>query len=233
MAKLIEITVLAVLLFSLVGQGAFAEPNHDLSNSNENRGGKQATHDNTNTENNCQENTDNQNTDSAPSGSVLVLNIKHHVTNDEDSGFYGYWALDNYEKHIKIWQTSLGNFYVVTNYEGTWQTFAGALSPGAGVAESKDASGCFEGGYVATFSGTFTPGDHSTHGDIGTFDYGGTKADILKGSGQIGNPPHFSYLDTYFSSTSNFNYINWGWDYHFDSQLWHNFSTGSYGDIIV
>jgi len=245
-AKLVEIIALAVLLFSLVGQGAFAESNPDSSNSNENSGGEQANNDNADSGNSCQENTDNENTDnentnSVPSGSVLVLNIKHHVTNDEDSGNVGYWALDNYEKQIKIWQTSPGNFLVVTKYEGTWHTFAGALSPGLGTLQSKDASGCFEGGYVATFSGTFAPGTHKTHGNIGTFDYGGTKADILKGTygnGQTGDPAHFNYLSTYFtgvpvSGPGSFNEDPWGWDYHFGSQLWHNFSTGTTGDILV
>lgn len=93
-----------------------------------------------------------------PHGSTLILNINYKVTNDEDSGNVGYWALDNYNKHVQVWQSPTGTFYAVTRYNGNWNTFAGAQSPGAGTLQSKDASGTFQGGYVATFTGTFTPG---------------------------------------------------------------------------
>ena len=228
--------MLALLSLSTIGNNAFASSSHESSEHNENSDVKHFDDDKNNHENNCEEN-DNGNTQTAPSGSVLVLNIKHKVTNDEDSGNVGYWALDNYERHVKVWRTSDGNFYVVTEYEGTWQTFTDALSPGIGATESKNASGCIVGGYVGTFSGTFTPGSHKTYGDIGTFDYGGTKSDILLGTygaGQVGSTTPFSYLNTYFTGVgSSFNYIHWGWDYHFGHQLWHNFDTGTTGDIVV
>ena len=92
--------------------------------------------------------------DEIPDGSVLVLNINHKVVNDEDSGNVGYWALDNYNRQIKVWELPDGSFYVRTKYEGKWQTFEGAKSPGAGVVQSKDASGEFKGGYTATFTAT-------------------------------------------------------------------------------
>src|SRR5579864_3407263 len=53
-----------------------------------------------------------------PDGSVLMLNINFKVTNDEDSGFAGYWALDNYHKHVQVWQIPDGSFYAVVRYEG-------------------------------------------------------------------------------------------------------------------
>lgn len=171
-----------------------------------------------------------------PSGSKLILDITYKVTNDEDSGFVGYWALDDYNKHVQVWQVPDGSFYEVARYEGTWHTFAGALSPQAGTAESADASGTFEGGYVATFTGTFTPGTLKTHGNVGTFDFGGSRADILLGTygaGQTGPTTPFSFLSTYFPSSAGFSQPSWGWTYHYKSQTWNNFSYGSTGDIVV
>ena len=53
------------------------------------------------------------NSGNVPSGSILVLDITHKVTNDEDSGNVGYWALDNYNKHVQVWQAPDGTFYAV------------------------------------------------------------------------------------------------------------------------
>ncbi len=171
--------------------------------------------------------------DSLPDGSVLVLNIKHKVVNDEDSGNVGYWALDNYNRQIKVWKLPDGTFYVRTKYEGKWKTFAGALSPGSGAVQSKDASGGFKGGYTATFDATsVTP----TFGNIGTFDYGGTKADVLLGTygaGQTGPTTPFSWSSTYFSGVSNFDYIHWGWTYKYKNQKWINSDAVTTGDIIA
>lgn len=171
-----------------------------------------------------------------PSGSKLLLNIELKVANDEDSGFHGYWALDNYDKKVQVWQVPDGSFYAVVGYEGKWQTFAGALSPQNGVPETSDASGTFEGGYNATFTGTFTPGGKKTNGFIGSFDFGGTKADILLGTygaGQTGPTTPYSYLGAYFTGVSNFAQPNWGWTYHYKSQAWYNYASGSSGDIVV
>jgi len=168
-----------------------------------------------------------------PSGSVLVLNINHKVINDEDSGNVGYWALDNYNKHVQVWEAPDGTFYVVARYAGKWYTFEGALSPGAGIVQSKNASGTFEGGYVATFTAT---GYTSAFGNIGTYDYGGTKADVLLGTygdGQTGPTTPFSFLSTYFTEAAGFTYINWGWTYNYRSQTWNNFDYGTTGDIVV
>jgi hypothetical protein len=167
-----------------------------------------------------------------PEGSVLVLNITYKVTNDEDSGNVGYWALDSYNKQLQVWQVPDGSFYAIARYEGKWQTFEGALSPGAGVAFTMDGSGTFKGGYVATFdSETFT----SAFGNIGTYDFGGTEADVLLGSygsGQTGAPTAFDALGTYFPGYSSFTYKSWGWTYRYQDQRWFNFDTGTSGDIV-
>ena len=201
------LAVVAATVLAPVGT-AFAQPTHPTAGSFVNAGG-------------------------VPPGSVLVLNITHKVTNDEDSGNVGYWALDNYNKHVQIWQIPDGTFYVVARYSGTWMTFAGALSPGAGVPQSKDGRGTFDGGYTATFTAT---GFTSAFGNIGKFDYGGTKADVLLGTygaGQTGPTSPFSFLSAYFTGVSGFTYINWGWSYRYRSQTWNNFDYGTTGDIVL
>ena len=170
-----------------------------------------------------------------PHGSSLILDINYKVTNDEDSGFLGYWALDDYVKHIKIWKVPDGSFYALVQYDGRFHTFAGVPSPQNGVPEPKTATGEFSGGYVATFTGTFSPA-LATRGDMGKFDFGGSKADILLGTygnGQAGSITPFSYLDHYFTGIGSFNEDPWGWTYHYKNQSWSNLSTGSSGDIVT
>lgn len=200
--------IIALIVVSAVVSVSFAKPTQPVHGSFVNEGG-------------------------VPDESVLVLDITHKVTNDEDSGIVGYWALDNYNKQVQVWQAPDGTFYAVASYTGKWQTFAGALSPGAGIVQSHDASGTFEGGYTAKFSATsVTP----AFGNIETFDYGGTKADVLLGTygaGQTGPITPFSYLNKYFTGVSGFAYLNWGWMYHYRSQTWNNYDYGNTGDIVV
>ena len=172
-----------------------------------------------------------------PEGSVLVLDVTLKVINDEDSGLAGYWAIDNYNRQIQVWQIPDGSFYAVAKYEGKWQTFAEVPSPGNTGTASKDASGTFHGGYVATFNGTLKADPTlSVNGNIGTFDYGGSKADVLKGTysaGQTGPTNIFSWINTYFTGVSNFSQPNWGWTYNYKEQTWNNYDYGTTGDIVV
>ena len=197
MRKQTVLVVLAALaLLLLVGMPALAQPTHSTWGSFVNAGG-------------------------VPAGSTLVVNVTYKVTNDEDSGNAGYWALDSYNKQLQV-----------------WQTFAGALSPGSGVTQTRDASGLFEGGYVATFefSGTINPGGYKANGNIGAFDLQGTKTDVLLGTygaGQTGPPEPVSVLGLYFPGYQPFDYINWGWTYHYRNQSWNNFDLSpASGDIV-
>ncbi|MFH0978326.1 MAG: hypothetical protein V1837_03405 [Candidatus Woesearchaeota archaeon] len=170
-----------------------------------------------------------------PAGSKLIVDITYKVANDEDSGNVGYWALDSYNKHVQVWQAPDGLNYVVARYTGKSQTFAGALSPGVGATEGKDATVNFEGGYIASFTGTLDA-TKQTHGNIGTFDFGGTKADVLLGSygaGQTGPSSPYSFLSDYFPGYSGFSQPNWGWTYHYRSQSWNNFYYGTTGDVVA
>ena len=212
MKKLAVLTAVAAFLgFMCLGGPALAKPTHPTFGTFVNASG-------------------------VPVGSVLVLNISYKVKNDEDSGNVGYWALGDYNKQAQVWKTPDGNFYIVARYVGKWHTFEGALSPGLGTLESADASGSFEGGYTATFTGTFDPtGEYKVKGYIGTFDFGGTKDDVLLGTygnGQNGDANPFNFLAAYVPDWDNFHYVNWGWTYHYKSQTWNNFDYGTTGDIV-
>lgn len=180
-----------------------------------------------------------QNDAQPPAGSKLIINAVMKVTNDEDSGFVGYWALDAYNKHIRVWQTPSGYYYAVATYDGQWQTFSEALSPGNGVTEPSNGSGPMIGGYVLTFDGTLlNPPSVPTHGNIGTYDFGGTKSDVLLGkyaNGQVGDSSPTDWVNLYFSGVSNENEPVWGWQYRYPTQTWCNTSVlpkGS-GDIVT
>jgi hypothetical protein len=182
---------------------------------------------------------------SQPKGSTLVLDIKHAVQNDEDSGLAGYWALDYYTVHLQVWKVTDGSYYAIKTYDGIFQTPQGANSPGATspTIEQQSAFGDFSGGYVATFTDTSTinPSGYPTHGNIGTFNYGGTTADILLGISSAGDPSHFNFLSAYFPGYAGFTQPSWGWVYSLDEQFqsstsvntWCNFSSGNAGNIFV
>ena len=111
-----------------------------------------------------------------PAGAIQVINITYDVTNDEDSGMVGYWALDNYNRVFQVWQLPDGTFYALGNYNGKWQTFAGARSPGVGVVQGSDATGTMHGGWTGTFNAASCT---STFGNVGSFDFGGTKEEVI------------------------------------------------------
>lgn len=149
-----------------------------------------------------------------------VMNIAFKVNNDEDSGFVGYWAIDNINRLVQVWQdpTTPTNFYVFANYAGSFTTFAGACSPMTGATETATASGTFQGGYFGMFSDSVDtiPSNGVANGNLGTFDFGGTQGDILLcsyGAGQTGPTSAFDWFGYYFPSGTSFNEFIWGWTY--------------------
>lgn len=157
-------------------------------------------------------------------GAKQILDVSLIAQNDEDSGIGGYWALDHFkEQHIQVWKLADNSFYVLKKYDGIFVTPAGGLDPGTGTHLQNESSfGEITGGYVATMNGTFAPGTNPTHGNIGTFNYGGTMADILLntyGNGQTGDTHAYDWTSAYFSSTSDFNQIHWGWSYKLDPEF--------------
>jgi hypothetical protein len=185
-----------------------------------------------------------------------IINARMTIHNDEDSGLVGYWALDNFVESFVIWQnndTTPNTFCALDQYSGTWKTFAGALSPQNGVEEPNGASGSMNAAIVKIFTGTFLgpyckatktytcSGTYSakpTTGNIGSFNLGGTKSQILLGTytkQKAFNPT--SFLTFYFKTPSIISEPAWSWVYALGNgvgygNMWVNDLTGSFGDIL-
>ncbi len=170
-----------------------------------------------------------------PNG-TLVINITMKVINDADSGFGGYWALDNYVKHIQVIQTSpaaqdtgVATFCATASYQGDFTTYAGT-SPSGNSTVGAGVVGTFQGGYiVSNFTGVLkaTP-DYKTRGSIGTFNYNCDSTGCGSGNVFDWTAAYFSTNDLAVGSNDNF----WGWTYHAGNNgSWVNSSGGSTGDV--
>ena len=184
-------------------------------------------------------------------GSTLpkcVINVKWKVHSNQDAGAVGYWALTSYVRRLQVWAVPAAarasahtHFIAIARDKGTWATWArGSLSPQNGVRQRHDDHGTFQGGFVATFRGQFNHGAHArkTHGEIGPFDFGGTRSDVLKGrydKGQVGNKTSFDFAKSYFANVTEYTMTNWGWDYFTrdKKQRWQNTMQGNHGDIVL
>ncbi len=174
-----------------------------------------------------------------PRGSqpLKVLTLTWKAVGDEDSGAVGYWAMDSYLNVLTVWQlragTYAGQFYFTHGYGGVFQVPQGALSPNVGTVEPAAGYGTMSGGSVGFLSGvTFTPGANLVMGNLGTFNYGGTTSDILKGSygnGQTGSTTPYSWVSTYFTGTPSETY-NWGWSYQLNKYFWTSGTQTSSGN---
>ena len=154
----------------------------------------------------------------------LVMNITYKVLNNPDSGVAGnYWALDEMNRHVQVWQTGPTSYRAVVSDEGKFTTFVGTTSPGGTGTIASEVTGTLHGGYDATFDAPAVV--DAKNGNLGTIDYEGDSS---------GNTPGYvSWLDTYFPGYSAFTQDPWGWTYHYQNQVWVNSSAGNSGDIVV
>lgn len=182
--------------------------------------------------------------------STPVINVAMQVRNDEDSGLVGYWALDDFQQSNIVWENPTTNpptFCALLQYSGEWQTFQGALSPETGATQASDGSGPLTGGIVAYFTSSAFLGQKSTKpltGFIGMFDYGGTRADILKGTyaTQTGDTSRVYFLSFYFTGGTaiqqSMNEPAWAFTYTQQGgsgygSMWVNALSGNFGDILT
>lgn len=157
----------------------------------------------------------------------LVIDVKHKVVNDGDSGVTRYWAYDAYKKHIQVWQTGPTTFCVVVQYDGKFTSTAGPSPMGtdsdgivAGI------TGTMTGGYRATITGALNPNPaYKKKGNLGTFDYG------WNGDPNLSAPNRFDWVETYFQAGNIFDFVWWGWAYNGGEHgIWFN-TAGNGGDI--
>lgn len=158
------------------------------------------------------------------SGGLLVINVIMRVSNDDDSGLNGYWAEDNYQKHIQVWKVGATTFCAVVRYIGSFSTYEGP-SPGNTDTIAAGIKGTFQGGYSANITGSLDPSPlYKTRGNIGQFDFN------CDGSGNC--PDYVNWVDEYFNDGWGFTYQWWGYVYHGGKNgTWVNSSDGNEGDI--
>lgn len=168
------------------------------------------------------------------SGSTLMVNAVVKVVNDEDSGYQGYWAIDNYTLNVKIWQEPNGTFFFALLYRGTATTYAGVLAPGISGTEQGKGVAHFAGYVAGFFSGKFVPSE-ATHGFLGTFSYSGSPS--LLGSYSTAKAPPNSidwlavYSPGYSVSSETFSLT-----YFYQGQVWidaYNVPAADSGNIVV
>jgi hypothetical protein len=144
----------------------------------------------------------------------VVINVEEKVKNDVDSGYGGNWAIDNYTRHIKVWQTDDNDpttWCATLTYDGKFNAAEGATGPGGTGTIGPGVQGEMRGGYRATFNGTLkTLPLWPTHGSVGTVDYG---CDI---TGATCN--YLSWPGQYFDGVTNFVQTWWGWIYKADKK---------------
>lgn len=157
-------------------------------------------------------------------GGELVVDMEQNVLNDHDSGVAGNsWALDAYEREIRVWQTGVNTFCAIVRYDGEFVTLAGT-SPGGSSTVAAGVEGDLEGGYRTTaFTATFAP-TRPTEGDLGTFDYG---CDVSPSC-----PGRVSWFGFYFTNISGLDLAWWGWSYDAgENGFWVNSIDGNSGEI--
>lgn len=157
-----------------------------------------------------------------------IINATEKVKNDVDSGVGGvYWAFDDLNRQIKVWQMDDGTFCALVRYEGNFTTIAGP-SPQGTETVSDGWKGSFQGGYRAIITGNLLPTPTwATKGFVGNVDYGCTKS----GDCSLG---YVDWVKQYFNHDSNtgFSQTWWGWIYHGGIHgTWVNASSGNAGDI--
>ena len=110
--------------------------------------------------------------------SASSFDITLNITNSLAIGNYGYWALGNYTQTIYGIQTGNTTYSILSTYKGTWRSIKGARNPITGQLEPTNASGTFTEVYNATLPGKLNT-TLKLNGYIGTFNDGGTFADIV------------------------------------------------------
>jgi len=158
-----------------------------------------------------------------------VVNATHKVVDSVDSGLAGYWASEDYNRRIQLWDQGGDTYCAIVSYQGHFTGVAGQQSPGNTETLDGDESGAFEGGYRMEISGDLrAEPSWPTRGHVGVVDYECTTpvGFVVSCPGQV------NWIAQYFESGYAYGYEWWGWIYHGDRQgTWINSSDGNSGDI--
>lgn len=176
---------------------------------------------------------------------TLVVNVHYKVLNDLDTttpiGNVTYdWAVDNYNRHVLVYQTGTNTFCAVTSSKGTFTTLAGHSPAGTDTIPA-GITGKFKGGYVSNqFHGTLlaTPLSPTT-GDLGTKDFA-CVASANHDNATKTCPGTFDWFSQYFTADSGADWalVKYSFTYHAkDHGTWSDRLSGGtirmHGDIVA
>lgn len=167
-------------------------------------------------------------------GSTLMVNAVVKIINDEDSGYQGYWAIDNYTLNVKIWQEPNRTYFFAFLYRGTATTYAGIPAPGTIGTENGKGVAHFSGYVAGLFSGTFST-TTAAFGFLGMYNYGGSPSLLGLYSTATAAPHSTDWLAVYFPGYSVIS-ETFSLSYFYHGQVWvdaYNVSAADSGNIIV
>ena len=158
-----------------------------------------------------------------------VVNVTHKVVDSVDPGVAGYWASEDYNRRIQLWDQGGGVYCAIVSYQGHFTGVAGQQSPYNTEPLDGDEDGAFQGGYRMIISGDLlTEPSWPTRGPVDTVDYECTTPVGFA----VDCPGAVNWIDQYFEPGYAYEYEWWGWIYHGGRHgTWVNSSDGNAGDI--
>lgn len=146
-----------------------------------------------------------------------LVSVNYKILNDGDAqyGTGKFWAMDSFNRNLKVYDLGKGNYCAIVSESGKFVTQPGIGSPlptdyttftfaplDGGI------TGTVEGGYVALFTATAFNPTLATHGNLPTSDY------MCNTDPNCTNA--FDWAAAYFTdaNSSSLNLTNWGWVYH-------------------
>jgi hypothetical protein len=152
---------------------------------------------------------------------IVTVRLSDRPDSGEDGNT---WALDNLRRQAVVTQTSPGVYSVVVEDIGTFVTIDGEKTPG-----DDDGADVFDGSVVGTVKGGFTATVEAP-AEWATFNRSG-----LSGAPSMGaDMSSAALLEAMFDDGSaevTAIFTDWGWDYRYQNQAWHNAKGGNEGNI--
>lgn len=170
---------------------------------------------------------------SCPIVSDKIMNIHFNVSNSEDLGTCGYWAIDNFTVHLVVWIMPDDQLYANATVVGTWSTIKNARSPQTCVLQARNAIGKLTGFVNGKFPIGTTIVTPLKFGNTGTVDFNGNYADLLLPSGSQTETERLTdYISSLFSAP--LIVLVASANYYLDEQLlWVDTTAGAVGDVII
>lgn len=152
--------------------------------------------------------------------------VTHTATNGLDIGEAGNWALDDFTRTIRVWETAPNHFCAIVEYEGIANAVEGQTGPGGEGVIGKNVHARATGGYRVEFDATKNPTPlWPTTGFVGDFEYGCLITDV--------SCPGPNWFAKYYLTLTNADLQWWGFIYKAGRHgTWINSIYGTKGNIL-